>query len=132
MTINGKPYVPALTAQAIAERKSWQYRAITYAHGNKSELGALIIAIMGRTVNPPCFHPGGAKITAEGIVIGLFRKELGQDWQPRKIYENVQAFTDIFRGLADALDLNDGERLAMFEEVRKFIRTDERVVSQLF
>lgn len=130
--MNGAPYVPALTARAIEERKSWQYRAIAYCHGNKSQIGALIVAILGRKVNPPCFHPYGMNISEDGIVTALYKPTLNEPWRVQRVYENVQQFTDIFRGLADALQLDDAERMAMFDEIRKFVRIDRRVKTNLF
>ena len=120
-------YVPSLAARAIEERRTWQYRAIAYTHGNKSRLGRLIIAILGRFAIPPCFHPTGVKIALDGRVLAMVNEGLG--WRLECIYDNVQAFTDVFRGLADAIELSDDEREAMFAELRKFVFKDERATS---
>jgi hypothetical protein len=129
MSMTGKPYVPALTPGAIKERQSWQYQAIAYLHGGKSQLGALTLAIMGRKIRAPCFSPAGAKITKDGQVVALYKRSDTEHWRPERVYDDVAAFVDVFRGLADALKLDDVQRELMFNEIRKFIVTDERANS---
>jgi hypothetical protein len=127
--MNGEKFIPAFTPEAIATRKTWQYRAIELCHGHQTMLGSLVVAMTGRYQKPPCFHPRGAKITREGQVIALYHD--GHGWKERNLYSNVQEFTDIFRGLAESLSLSDVEEELMFEEIRKFIFKDERAVSNL-
>lgn len=122
-------YTPSLTSRATAERKTWQFRAVEYTHGNKSIIGALVVAILGRKVNPPCFHPGGARITADGRVLALFNS--GQGFKVQLVYSNVAEFTNAFRGLAAELKLTDAEQEDMFAEVRKWILKDDRVRSTI-
>ena len=108
--------------------KSWQYRAIEFCHGNQSQLGAFLIAMMGRKVNPPCFHPRGVKINLEGNVLALYRGTAKDKWRVEFVY-HVSELVSLFRGLAEKLELSDAERVAMFDELRKFIFKDERAVS---
>lgn len=117
-------YIPSMSQKAIEERQSWQYKAVAYTHGNKSKVGALLVAILGRKTNPPCYHIRGCKIDPQGRVIAL--ADNGMGFSIECIYPTVQAFTDVFRGLADILELSDGERESMFAEIRKWVFKDER------
>lgn len=124
-------HIPNLTPQAIAERKMWQYKTIAYTHGNKSQVGALLLAICGRLSKPPCFHPRGAKITADGALLALYRSDDRAQWEIRRVYENIEDFTLAFRGLATVCKLDDVEQEAMFTEIRKWIFKDDRAKSTL-
>lgn len=124
-------YTPSLTPQAVAERQTWQFKVVAYTRGNQSQLGALIVAMLGRKVNPPCFNPLGVKITKAGQVVALYKRDVRSKWSPEMIYENVEAMNVVFRGLAAELKLSDAETEAMFSELRKFVRKDERAVSTL-
>ena len=113
---------------------SWKQRAIALLHGNQCATGALVVAILGRKVNPPCFavasvQGGYPRILKNGNVKLLFKATLNAPW--KFVEEPVEQFRDRFRHLADALDISDQERIAMFEELKKFIVHDERVVSNI-
>lgn len=113
--------------------RTWQYRATAYLQGKKTHLGAVLLAVMGKMTNPPCYHAfKGAVITKEGQVLALYRERLTDPWAIKLVYDSVQQFTDIFRGLADELQLDDSEREAMFAELRLWIRHDFRVKTVLF
>ena len=113
------------------ERATWQYRAIAYTTGNKSTLGAFIIAMLGRKVSPPCFHPQGYIIQKSGQVWGLYKAAPNVPYRAQIIWASVQEMADIFRGLAAELKLSDGDTLAMFDELRKACAIDRRAVSVL-
>lgn len=120
-----------LKDRAIAERQTWQYRAIAYTHGNKSQIGAIIVAMLGRNINPPCFHTGGFKITADGRVLGLYKGHAGAQWASEMVYGSVEDLNTAFRGLAAVLALDEAQQESMFSEIRKFIFLDERAKSFL-
>ena len=122
-------YVPSLKPEAIVERQSWLYRAIALLHGNKSKLGALVIAIAGRKVNAPCFHPGGMKIKRDGSIMALYND--GSGFKARVVCHTVDELNDMFRGLAAELKMDEAQREDMFAELRKFCIKDERVTSNL-
>lgn len=123
------PYVPKFTPQAIAERKTWQYRAIVLLGGNKTMLGAIVVAMTGLVSKPPYVHPMGAKIEKDDTIWALFHD--GSRLAPKQLYGSVQEFTDIFRGLAAELGLSEAEKIAMFDEIRKFVVVDKRAHSNL-
>lgn len=125
------------------EKRTWQYKAIAYTHGNQSQLGALVIAMLQRNRGAPCFLPagrsivvdgvsmdGGITITADGRCVVTYLAGNG-DPPRREVLYSTTELQDIFRGLADVLELTDNERMAMFDELKKFIVKDLRVVSNL-
>ena len=120
-----------LTDAAIEERRSWQYRALAYAKGNKSNVGAIVIAMLGRYTAGRGYHPGGFRILQDGRIVGLARGTLQEKWEHELVYKSVDELNATFRGLAVALHLTDDEIKAMFEEVRKFIFKDDRARSYL-
>lgn len=135
--INGKPYIPMLTRAAIDRRKQWDYLAINYTHGRKSQIGSLVIAMLGRIQYPPAFMPilptndpvidiGGMRITPTGACLVMFKNSAAEQWREECIYPDVQQLIDVFRGLADACKMDDAQAKAMFDCVRKFIREDNR------
>ena len=110
----------------------WKSRAIALLHGNQSATGALVVAMLGRMVNPPCFaiaNENYPKIDKAGNIHLLYKANLVEQW--KIVQEPILQFRDRFRHLADALDLSDADRIAMFDELKKFIVRDERVVSNL-
>ena len=111
---------------AAAPRNSWQARAVEATGGNTSRLGCLVLAILGwqHGRKPPRFG-STAVILKDGTVMSNFQNKAGNMFANQAIC-TVQEMVDSFRGLADHLKLNDIDRLAMFEELRKWIREDKR------
>lgn len=119
-----------LNREAIAERRTWQYRVLQYTRGNRTKIGAFIVAMLGRKCNPPCFHTGGYKIKKDGRVIALYHGP-GLHWRPETVWDTVEEMRDVFRGLASQCELSDAETQELFGELRKFIVRDERATSVL-
>ena len=117
--------------QAIDEKRTWQYRALAYCQGNKSNTGALIIAMLGRYTVGKGYHPGGLRILANGKIVGLARGTSAERWDTELVYNSVDELNAVFRGLAVALRLSDDDTNAMFTELRKFVFQDDRAVSYL-
>ena len=110
----------------------WKARAIALLHGNQCATGALVVAMLGRKVNPPCFavvNDNYPRINEAGFIELLYKPSLIEPW--RIVREPILDFRDRFRHLADALDLTDQDRIGMFDELKKFIVRDERAVSNL-
>lgn len=117
-----------LTPMQIAERSTWQYRAVTKLRGNQTELGALLLAILKKNAaNPPKFSMS-ATITKDNlIVVGLLKP--GAREPEMKVWE-IPVLTAMFSRLADQLKLNDADRIDMFAHVRNWIVRDERAIKQ--
>ena len=67
-----------------------------------------------------------ADIRVDGLVATLFR-DRGK-WYPPTVIGKIEDVRDNMRRLADHLRLTDAERNAMFEEMRKWIKTDHRAL----
>jgi hypothetical protein len=120
MTTNGKLILPT------AGGEHWKTRAVRETGGNKTMMGCFALAILGlqHGITPPRFG-STAKIDAQGIVYSNMQTKDG------KMYRNhclgpVQDIIDSFRGLADHLKLNDVERQAMMDELKKWFIHDAR------
>jgi hypothetical protein len=118
--------------------QSWKGKAEAATGGNQSQLGAMLIAILGRTPHaPPMFArylsdgtvvAGKAVITVDGFVLCDFIHKSGI-YSHHAIVCNVSDMVRNFRGLADHLKLTDAERKEMFDEVKKWIERDYRAKS---
>lgn len=119
-----------ITTPALG-RDSWQYRAIEATKGNQSQLGAILLAVLGRAPkHPPRFH-GLASITSDGFVMCDFTGRDG-NYRYSALVCDTSDLVRNFRGLADHLKFSDAERTAMFDEVRKWISLDYRAKTTLF
>ena len=116
--MNGKLWVP--------NEERWQHRAVKETGGNQSALGCLILAILGWQHNrhPPRFGDI-AIINYEGYVITNFQKRDGTILQAQAI-EKVENLVHAMRDLCDRMNLNDIDRMEMFEEFKKWISRDYR------
>lgn len=115
----------AVTADIERQRATWQYRAVLATGGNKSQLGAIVIAVLGKAPdNPPRFG-SAAVITSDGYVQAHFQTKDGV-WHQGAFVGAVDDLVANFRGLADHLKLSDAERVEMFDELRKWISVDYR------
>lgn len=129
--------------------RGWRERAIIETRGNQTELGAVLIAVLGKAPDNPPRIVGLGRITKDGLLIASFQHKDGhvtfwnvnRPWlddegkQPNPRYvagENPVCFgkvgdvTDAFRRLADRLQLSDAERVEMLGEFRKWIAKDDR------
>lgn len=104
---------------------SWQYRAIDHCRGNRTQLGTILLAVLGHNAKNPPRYSYEACINAAGLVIAAFENRHGA--RQFMAVCSVDELTKGFSKLADALKLEDWERIAMFEEVRKWIARDYRV-----
>lgn len=112
-----------------APRDSWQRRAVEKTGGNQTLMGCFVLAILGwqHGRHPPRFGKV-ATINKDGIIITNMQNKDGEIF-PNHSLGNVKTVIDNFRGLADELKLNDRDRRAMFDELRKWFIKDERVKS---
>ena len=103
-------------------------RAIAATRANQSQLGAIMLAILGRRPRrPPMFPGGGATITSDSYVTADFIDKDGVGHRGAFVCDIADLVRN-FRELADHLKLTDEERTEMFSELRKWIRRDYRAV----
>lgn len=111
-----------------AARATWQYRAVEATTGNRTKLGAIVIAILGKAPsNPPAFN-NVARITANGLILCDYWERDGSVYRGALV-GTVQEVVGNFNGLADHLKLSDGQRVEMFGRLRAWITEDERAES---
>lgn len=105
------------------ERVTWQYKAVQATRGSQTILGACILAIIGKQRNTRPQFGLVAKIEKGWVKSDMLTKAnaLVND---APLYE-VQNFRDELNRLADAAKMNDADRIAMFEEARKWIASDD-------
>lgn len=119
---------PSLTASQAEQRATWQYRAIEATRGNQSQLGALILAILGKAPDhPPRFGSGGV-ITSDGYLTAHFQDKAG-DWHMGAFVGSVEDFVNNLRGLSEHLKLTDRENNELFAEAKKWITHDYRALA---
>lgn len=109
----------------IAERDSWQYRAVAHTKGNSTALGCLLLAVIGRNAKHPPWFGRSAEITAEGLVVTSFTHRSGRRYEPW-VWGSVEELTAAFSRLADELKLNDADRIELFRQVRQWVARDNR------
>lgn len=115
-----------LSPEAEQARASWQYRAIAATDGQRSKLGQIIIAILGRAPNHPPRICSGGYISLDGTVYCAYQDQFGGIVSPFELCSTLE-LRDNLMGLADHLALSDTDTRAMFEEARKWIKRDARV-----
>ncbi len=92
-------------------------------------VGAIITAMFAcNPKNGPAFGLT-CDITLEGKVITPVRR--GGTWGRPEVIGTVESIRDNIRVLADHCKLNDRDREALFDEVRKWVRIDHRAKSTL-
>ena len=111
-------------------RSTWQYRAIEATRGNQSQLGAILIAVLGKGRNTLPRFATSATITSDGFVQAGFVTK-GGEHKASAFVGSVRELCDNFSGLADHLQLTDGERIEMFAKVRAWITLDYRADKNL-
>lgn len=120
-----------MTILIPAPANSWQCRAVERTGGNQSLLGCFVLAILGwqHGRHPPRFGRV-CRIDKEGVVYSNMQAKDGVIHRNHRLCP-ISEVIDSFRGLADDLKLADGERQAMFDELRKWCFIDERAKSTL-
>ena len=106
-------------------RDTWEYRAIEATRAHQSQLGCMLLAMLGRGRTKYPRFGRGATVTSDGYVMADF---IGRDGRPH-LGAFVCSFNEMvgnFRGLADHLKLSDADRTALFEKVRAWILVDYR------
>lgn len=113
----------------MGERDSWQYRAIQKTRGNTTIIGAVLVAMLGKSYRIRGGKRFGrsAEILRNGTVVAPYESAGGQIYQRMPICSVTDLVTG-FRRLADKLKLDDSERAEMFLKLRQWISKDARVI----
>lgn len=110
----------------IPYREHWQHRAVRETGGNKTLMGCYVLAILGwqHGRKPP--RLGSKAVIDENGVAFSHMQDINGTMHRMHCLGSVQDITDSFRGLADHLKLDDADRVAMFEELKKWFAHDAR------
>lgn len=120
-----------ITEEQEKTRQSWQYKTVELLRGNQTLLGSVLLAILGKAPsNPPRIISAGV-ITAEGILITAFEARAQRGVALTVELGPVEQVRDLYRSICDQLKLPDADRIEFFNEMRKWISRDYRVVSLL-
>lgn len=112
-------------ARRARQRATWQYRAVEATRGNQTRLGCILLAVLDKSRERPKYGPM-AYCTADGLVMSSFVDRHGVS-HFHTVVSSMKDYIANFRGLADALKLNDKDRLAMFAKVKQWISVDARL-----
>lgn len=114
-------------ADVYDRARPWQYRVVRASLATTT--GCIVQAMfLCRPRKGPAFGKT-CDILTNGTVVTAFRKD--GKWVKRYPIGSSEAVRDNMRKLADHCKLNDTEREALFDELRKWVRRDYRAVSVL-
>ena len=116
-------------ADVYDQKHSWQFRVMLASFTQDPE-GAMTRAVLGRNMRTGLRYALTAQIDREGMVRASVQTHDGEVYARMPIGSLI-AVRDAFRRLADHCRLSDQERNEFFEEIRKWISTDERAQSGL-
>lgn len=112
-------------------RTGWKYRAIQHTKANQTKVGALICAMLGYKLNPPCLGTNGCIILQNGgiMVNGWKRHDDPKSEGEVFIVGQTSWVRGEFNKIADELKFSDGERVELFTAFQKWILKDWRAKS---
>lgn len=121
-------------AELVAEweRSTWQYKAIAATKGNQTRLGMIVLAILGIAPNnPPRLVCPTAVIDENGWIWSWFQMPSDRKGEARhEPLCKVDKLRDGLNRIADEWQFTDAERIAMFDQARKWIERDERALAE--
>jgi len=117
--------IERLTLEQEAQRADWRYRAISATKGNQTQLGAVLLAVLGKAPTGVPKFVGSATITSDGYITANFIDKSGT-YHTGAFVCDVEDLQRNFSGLADHLNFSDADRIAMFTKVREWIFKDYR------
>lgn len=110
-------------------RQRWEYKVLEMCDGNKTAMGCVILAALGKGIQLRPRFAFKAKITKDGVIAAhILRKndELVLDAHICRVPEMIKKL----RELANACNLSDDDYRALFQTVRNWIAKDERPAEQ--
>lgn len=123
---------PPTEAQREAIRQSWQFRILCESENAEKRTGGndplfrlLTAALALRSKTGPQYGNFGI-ISEDGFILTTCMYDDGRATVPAFYVCTVQELVDNLQRLGDACDLTEVQRLAMFDKVRRWIKTDDR------
>lgn len=115
---SGQPLTPH------QEQNSWPYKAVLVLRGNQTIAGCILLSIIGRQPKNAPYIDTTATVDENGLTWVGMRRIDGE--YGLCCIGSVIDIRDEFRRLADHLKLDDGERVELFDELRKWVAIDLR------
>lgn len=109
------------------QHRAWKWRVILASIPTTT--GVIVRAMLGKTGKQGMAFGSTADIAADGQVMTMFRSTDGT-WRGPIPIGSIGSVRDNLRRLADHCKLDDPDREALFEELRKWIRRDYRATSE--
>lgn len=107
------------------QRRDWRLRLIEATQGNRSLLGCVVIAAIGRRPQNPPYLVGKAIIKGDGNMLCDFVEKDGTYHTMARVGDDEDFARNIL-GLAIHCDLNEFERVEWLARVNNWIARDER------
>jgi hypothetical protein len=118
LLLDGSPLSP------VQEQNSWPFKAVLATRGQQTLLGCIVLNLICRQPKNPPMVASLATVDEKGLCWAYVVSRSGE-----KRLTCLGLITDIrdeFRRLADHLKLDDGERVELFDELRKWVSIDMR------
>lgn len=118
LLLDGQPLTP------VQEQNSWPFKAVLATRGQQTLLGCIVLQLICKTPKNPPRVDSLASVDEAGLCWAAVVNRAGI----RRItcLGHITDIRDEFRRLADHLKLDDGERVEMFDELRKWVAVDMR------
>lgn len=118
LLLDGSPLSP------VQEQNSWPFKAVLATRGNQTLLGCIVLNLICRPPKSPPMVDSLATVDADGLCWAFVVNRRGV--RTLTCLGQITDIRDEFRRLADHLKLDDGERVELFDELRKWVAIDMR------
>lgn len=118
LLLDGSPLSP------VQEQNSWPFKAILATRGQQTLLGCIVLNLICRQPKNPPMINSLATVDENGLTWAFVVSRTGE--RRLTCLGQIGDIRDEFRRLADHLKLDDGERVEMFDELRKWVAIDMR------
>ena len=112
------------------QRRDWRLKLIEATQGNRSALGCVVLAAIGKEPDNPPYLRGKAIIHHNGNVLCDFVERDGT-YHTLALIGDDEDFARNIAGLAAHCALNDEERIEFLARVNNWIARDERDPSRI-
>lgn len=118
LLLDGQPLSP------VQEQNSWPFKAVVATRGNQTMLGCIVLQLIARPPKNPPAVTSLATVDEDGLLWAFVTPRSGG--RRLTCLGQLADILDEFRRLADHLKLDDGERVELFDELRKWVAIDMR------
>jgi hypothetical protein len=106
------------------EQNSWPYKAVLATKGNQTIIGTIVLFLIARRPKNGPRVESTCTVDEAGLAWTFLTNRHGN--YGLVCLGSIVDIRDDFRRLADFLKLDDGERVELFDELRKWVAIDMR------